>query len=265
MLRLQQHRDCRQRRPVHCLHHHLLRRILVHLRGNLRQRVVPGGGERRERGREERRGKSRYLLTAGCPRTQVDYGDATPAAAPVPASPAVSCSSSLSCLISYAAMDLDGTNFPAISTYTAGTGKHAHVQWLVMSTMLRHACLTRTLAAPSPPTADLFSTYPFSRFIRAAMSLSNKAICDLAVKGSSLNDWSVTVRCCNIPHRTSRGASRMQASRFGGRAAPPSDAAPRCLCMQNMAPSWAQGFLNTVTVTGYAEVAVRLHGDERKG
>lgn len=74
---------------------------------------------------------------------------------------------------------------------------------LLLSCLQNAVCL-------SHPAGSLFASFPLSRFLKASMQLSNQALCNLAIKGSALNNWSVS----------------------------------------GQAPSWAQGFLSTVSVTG---------------
>jgi hypothetical protein len=45
---------------------------------------------------------------------------------------------------------------------------------------------------------SLFQTFPISRLLKASMQLSQQALCNLAVKGSSLNKWSLSVSCTTI-------------------------------------------------------------------
>ena len=40
---------------------------------------------------------------------------------------------------------------------------------------------------------SLFQSFPLSRMLKASMQLSGKALCELAVKGSTLNQWSLIV------------------------------------------------------------------------
>lgn len=145
----------------------------------------------------------------------VDQALATAAAAPAsPAPPAaqISCASSLSCLMDWGAMDAQGAAFPALSSKDAGTGERSLAGW--------HDDDALPHAAPRPPLScweyawhpagSLFASFPLSRFLKASMQLSNQALCNLAIKGSALNNWSVS----------------------------------------GLAPAWAQGFLSTVSVTG---------------
>ena len=59
-------------------------------------------------------------------------------------------------------MDADGASFPKISSTDAGTG-------------------------------NFFATFPFSRLLKTSQSLSQQAVCALAVQGSTLNSWNVAV------------------------------------------------------------------------
>ena len=45
------------------------------------------------------------------------------------------------------------------------------------------------------PAANLFKSFPISRLLKTCMQLSGKALCELAVKGSTLNNWSLIVSC----------------------------------------------------------------------
>lgn len=57
------------------------------------------------------------------------------------------------------------------------------------------ACpLTRVALPASPPLAgNLLQSFPLSRLLKSSMQLSGKALCELAVKGSTLNNWSLLV------------------------------------------------------------------------
>ena len=61
----------------------------------------------------------------------------------------------------------------------------------------REAPCVRLLPNPllclSAPAGGLFQTFPLSRLLKASMQLSKQALCNLAVKGSSLNSWNVVV------------------------------------------------------------------------
>ena len=52
-----------------------------------------------------------------------------------------------------------------------------------------------TCTAALAPAGNLLKSVPLSRFLKAAVHLANKAVCELVVKGSSLNNWSLVVRC----------------------------------------------------------------------
>ena len=97
-----------------------------------------------------------------CHHVQVDVPNPTPVPAPAPAPPSVTCAGSFSCLVNYATMDADGTSFPKVSSKDAGT-------------------------------SSLFTTFPFSRLLKTSQSLSQQAVCALAVQGSTLNSWNVVV------------------------------------------------------------------------
>ena len=45
------------------------------------------------------------------------------------------------------------------------------------------------------PADNLFKSFPLSRLLKSSMKLSGKALCELAVKGSTLNNWSLIVSC----------------------------------------------------------------------
>ena len=44
-----------------------------------------------------------------------------------------------------------------------------------------------------PSAGSLFQTFPLSRFLKASMQLSGQELCNLAVKGSTLKQWSLIV------------------------------------------------------------------------
>ena len=77
-----------------------------------------------------------------------------------------------------------------------GCGPTAGLTLLTRPHQSHHSSQLRTAAMMPHARAyagSLFQSFPLSRMLKASMQLSGKALCELAVKGSTLNQWSLIV------------------------------------------------------------------------